>query len=365
MRFPSITGSRLSLLAALACTCAANSAAGQIAKRGGTTIGNIARVIGGEAAGANEFTSTVLLEIGSAQYNSQMCTGSLIASNVVLTAAHCAYATDTVMFNASDFRVMLGHDAISTYDTPASNNKSYGVSKLVVHPDFDMTELKGDIAVLVLEESVASSEDALPILVYSGDYDTDTPIRAAGFGMTNPYNTNSMPTQLMAVNLTIGSDSLCAANTNDFSHEYLICTDGTAGKDTCNGDSGGPLVTPIDHGSSRTALLGLTSYGTSSASNPSGLCAQAGGSGYYTHIAPYIPWIAKSANLDASAISITNSTGVESSSDGDGLDQEDEDSQSASDGDDESTVHSGASSFSTCALLALAVAALSASTALL
>ncbi|KAJ2518900.1 hypothetical protein H4217_003027 [Coemansia sp. RSA 1939] len=365
MHFPSITGGRLSLLAALACTCAASSAAGQLAKRGGTTIGNIARVIGGEAAGANEFTSTVLVEIGSAQYNSQMCTGSLIASNVVLTAAHCAYATDTVMFNASDFRVTLGHDAISTYDTSASNNNSYSVSKLVVHPDFDMTELKGDIAVLVLEESVASSEDAQPILVYSGDYDTDTPIRAAGFGMTNPYNTNSMPTQLMAVNLTIGSDSLCAANTNDFSHEYLICTDGTAGKDTCNGDSGGPLVTPVDHGSSRTALLGLTSYGTSSASNPSGLCAQAGSSGYYTRIAPYIAWIAKSASLDASAISVTNSTGVESSSDGDGLDQED--SQRASDGDDESTVRSGASSFSTRALLvfASAAAALSASAALL
>lgn len=45
------------------------------------------RIVGGEAANPNDFPFMVALRVG----DQLLCGGALIASNVVLTAAHCTY----------------------------------------------------------------------------------------------------------------------------------------------------------------------------------------------------------------------------------------------------------------------------------
>ncbi|KAJ2768011.1 CLIP domain-containing serine protease, partial [Coemansia nantahalensis] len=116
-----------------------------------------------------------------------------------------------------------------------------------------------------------------------------------------------------------------------------LCTDGTAGKDTCQGDSGGPLITPAGTGKP-PALLALTSYGTTNSLNPLGLCGARGSSGYYTYIAPFLNWVAKSANLDVDAIRVGGSG---SGDDDDSKPtNDDDDSKPTNDDDDSPTTRS-------------------------
>ncbi|KAJ1755695.1 hypothetical protein LPJ58_004096 [Coemansia sp. RSA 1591] len=263
-----------------------------------------ARIIGGTVASSNEFLSTAYLEMYDGGNTRNRCTGSLIAPNVVVTAGHCIYKTDYIKYTASQFQVGI------THSIPTSSSvlfEGYSVAKVIPHSKFSMLDLVDDVALLILEESVPAS-GGTPIKIYSGAYTTDTPIRAAGFGLTDPLDNTSISGQLMAVDLAIGSKSVCSSNSDTYDSKTQICTDGTAGKDTCQGDSGGPLVTPVDNGSQKTALLGLTSYGTVSDSNPEGLCAVKGSSGYYTNLSAYVDWIAEMANLDVNDIQITNKT---------------------------------------------------------
>ncbi|KAJ2475975.1 hypothetical protein IWW56_005161 [Coemansia sp. RSA 2131] len=263
-----------------------------------------ARIIGGSVASSNEFQSTAYLEMYDGGNTRNRCTGSLIAPNVVVTAGHCIYKTDFIKYTASQFQVGI------THEIPTSSSvlfEGYSVAKVIPHPKFSMMDLVDDVALLILKQSVPAS-GGTPIKIYSGAYSTDTPIRAAGFGLTDPLDSLSISGQLMAVDLAIGSKSICSRNSDTYNSKTQICTDGTAGKDTCQGDSGGPLVTPVDNGSQKTALLGLTSYGTVSDSNPDGLCAAKGSSGYYTNLSAYVDWIAEMANLDVNDIQITNKT---------------------------------------------------------
>ncbi|KAJ2236415.1 Kallikrein-14 [Coemansia sp. RSA 485] len=168
--------------------------------------------------------------------------------------------------------------------------------------------MNNDIGLIILEKDVPSSV-AMPVKLFAGDSDYDTPVTAAGFGITDPENDSSVPKELMEVDLHLGKDDYCKKKYALYQNKYLVCTDGTAGIDTCLGDSGGPLSTPFENeDDSGSAILGVTSFAPSSTDNPKGACAQAGGSGYYTRVSTYISWIASSCNLDIKSISVNNST---------------------------------------------------------
>ncbi|KAJ1845615.1 hypothetical protein LPJ70_002430, partial [Coemansia sp. RSA 2708] len=149
-------------------------------------------------------------------------------------------------------------------------------------------------------DSVPSSV-ADTVKIYTGNISAKDELFAAGFGITEPENSTSMATQLMSVELTVGNDTFCSENSHSYDPKYLICTDGTPGKDTCAGDSGGPLAKHID---GEMALTGITSYAPVTDSNPDGLCAQAGSSGYYVHVNAYLPWITKVTGLNEADITI-------------------------------------------------------------
>ncbi|KAJ2007803.1 hypothetical protein GGI04_001381 [Coemansia thaxteri] len=266
------------------------------------TTGLFPKIAGGEPVPSNALNYVAFIQAVEGSSGSS-CTGSLIAPNIVLTAGHCIYRNSSQVYSAQEFQVGFTHrmpDLSKKY-------KGYDVSKIVLPSTFNIASLNTDIALLVLRENVPASV-ATPVQLYSGDYYTDTPLVAAGFGMTNATGGGSTPASLMMVKLNVGSDDFCKQNTAAFSHTYNICTDGKAGKDTCKGDSGGPLLAPVNHGNNSYALIGITSYTPINANNPSGLCAQLNGTGVYTRVAPYISWIAQFSNLNASDISITNIT---------------------------------------------------------
>ncbi|KAI7829919.1 trypsin-like cysteine/serine peptidase domain-containing protein [Kickxella alabastrina] len=263
----------------------------------------VSRIIGGVEAPSNEYKFITYLETSSVLFGGSICTGSLIASNVILTAAHCVFATDTIKYSAAQIQAGFTHDM----PDPTLEFHGYNISKVIAHPGFTMEGLNDDIAVLILKTPVVNSM-VTKVKVYTGDFYLDTPLGAAGFGMVDPLNSTVSPDVLMKVDLRVGSDEFCEKNNIGYNHKYLICTDGTAGKDTCYGDSGGPLITPVDNGSDGFALLGITSFGSDNEDNPDGICAMAGSSGFYTRAATYVNWIAQVANLNIKDFTITNTT---------------------------------------------------------
>ncbi|KAJ2411958.1 hypothetical protein GGI10_003971 [Coemansia sp. RSA 2530] len=264
--------------------------------------GFIPKIAGGEPVSKDEHKYIAFIQAVKGTMGST-CTGSLIAPNVVLSAAHCVYKNATVMYSAKEFQIGFTH---KTPDT-SKKYKGYAVSKIVMLSSFNFSNLRTDIAIIILKDNVPK-EVAGPVKLYSGDFKMDTPLVAAGFGMTNATDPESISENLMKVSLNVGSDEYCKSRSGSYDRKVNICTDGTPGKDTCRGDSGGPLLTPVDNGDNMYALLGITSYTPVNSDNPGGLCAQKKGSGVYTRVAPYISWIAQYADLNATDISITNTT---------------------------------------------------------
>ncbi|KAJ1801739.1 hypothetical protein LPJ59_000030 [Coemansia sp. RSA 2399] len=271
------------------------------------------RIIGGTPVASSDFTFIAFIEGYMEGVGAFSCTGSLIAPSVVLTAGHCTYATDTTMFTASQIQVGFTH----TRPPEDTLYQGHSVSTIITHPEFSMDTMKNDIALLILDDTISTSEATLA-KVYNGGVSAGSTITAAGFGVTDPYDQDSVPTQLMEVDLKTGTTSYCENIWPTYDDKTQICTDGTAGKDTCQGDSGGPVVTSTG---SDVAILGITSFGPSTDDNPEGLCAQAGGSGYYTRVSAFVPWIAKSANLNVSDFAVTgNPIPSDDSSDDDSTD---------------------------------------------
>lgn len=323
--------SNVSLISCLALGLAATSV---FATANPKRIDRVPRIIGGTVVSDDEFGYVAYIECLNTKYQANSyCTGSLIAPNVVMTAAHCTMMSPGHSYTPDNYNVGFVRK-LPDQSVPYHGLK---VSKALVNPNFNSTTVKNDIALLILSEDVPSSK-ATPVKIYTGKYSTNSVVRAAGFGITDPTDPHSVPTGLMEVDLGIGADSLCEKESTTYDPETQICTNGTKDKDTCNGDSGGPLSIKTDTRNSGWAVLGITSYGATSNDNPLGLCAQAGIPGYYTHVAPYVDWIAKSANLDADKITVHDGQDVSSdSSSGDNSNNKDVNNQIDNSSSEDST----------------------------
>ncbi|MBU1536927.1 trypsin-like serine protease [Myxococcota bacterium] len=165
------------------------------------------------------------------------CTGTLISSDVVLTAGHC-------IGNPSDMTVYFGDSTSSFYDMRQ-------VSDTEAHPQYvgSDTDLRNDIAVIRLSSSAPSSITPIPPLPASvGMSTTDentTNLQYVGFGQTE---TGSSGTKLTItrppVKVCLGSN-YCQFNLSGVGYVELqpktmgIAMDSSLGG-ICSGDSGGP-----------------------------------------------------------------------------------------------------------------------------
>jgi secreted trypsin-like serine protease len=223
------------------------------------------RIINGDPASSNvpAYAATVGLNfrIAGPYYSATPnCSGTLIASDVVLTAGHCATKGNGSAMGASDLRVFFG----SASNDPAGVLVT--VAEVLRHPSYSGATLANDIALVRLSAPAPGGVvpiDPLPASLAFDGADIGTTLDFVGFGYSDLAKTqlgvklhNTIP--LGALGCPQAVYPACPNNaptTTQFSYSQ---SDGNHVEGPCNGDSGGPaFVTYNGH----TYVAGVTSYG--------------------------------------------------------------------------------------------------------
>lgn len=217
------------------------------------------RIVGGTGATQGQLGFMAFIVNYDSSGNPQFaCSGTLVASNLVLTAGHCATdETSTAPLPASSYRVVTG----ATDWTDSLNRHVSTVSQVIVNPRFNPTGPTHDAALLVLSAPVSDT----PIKLWSsGVLPAGTGSLIAGWGLTDGSNTGIETSVLQSAPTVIQSVGYCSqpiyANyVFDPISELCTLNAPTYDTGTCEGDSGGPLL--VHNSSGETLEAGLTSVG--------------------------------------------------------------------------------------------------------
>ncbi|XVS66528.1 S1 family peptidase [Actinosynnema sp. CA-299493] len=221
-------------------------------------VANRKRIIGGVRT--SSFPDCVA--VGSA--HDWCCSGTIIAPNVVLTAAHC-------VGGGCAERVFLGED-VEFPDV----GQVVAVRSAVVAPQYAPGSRIGDIAVLVLDRAVEVEPRKI---ARRGALDDATFVRVAGYG-----NTDFRGNRGYGIRRQV--DVPLAGTSEGYGAD--LATEFVAGApfldlDSCSGDSGGPAYVSVD---GEWLLAGATSRAISGRR-----VRPCGDGGVYTRVCEYEEWI--------------------------------------------------------------------------
>lgn len=213
-----------------------------------------------------------------------VCTGTLIDTQTVLSAAHCfADLSERMNLSVEELRDItyfgFGTKVIKSFeDAKTSGIELRHAVKVEVHPEHHVNSFRyaknqpmHDVSLIKLESEAPKTARPAHLATDATLLIKDLSVNLAGFGSTDG-NRLVHATQLMKTQVKIDKP-----NFSNTQFSYTIVNNHTA----CSGDSGGPAyLTQLD-ASGSLVIIGVTSWGDRT-------CSQFG---VYTSVPAMMPWL--------------------------------------------------------------------------
>lgn len=233
------------------------------------------RIINGSEATEDRYSYAVSLQDDIGHF----CGGSLIAKDVVLTAAHC---------QGGNYNAVLGR-----HDWNDNDGQVIARKMELPHPNYSAKSTDNDFMLVFLNSATtASNVDLVSLNTASSVPSVGQSVTVMGWGDTDIRDdVSELSDALMNVNVKVISNQECddsEGTVNGFSDNYndqitqnMLCARANQ-QDSCQGDSGGPLV--IKGGSAGTDVqVGVVSWGVG--------CASEHFPGVYARVSQAYSWI--------------------------------------------------------------------------
>jgi endonuclease G len=239
-------------------------------------------VLGGSDAKAGAWPDIAAILFPTASGDEALCTGTLIAPTIVLTAGHCYDPGDPPLPD----NVLIGASSLAH----PGDGETIAIKHGYVYPNPVTTE---DLAVLVL----AKASSRKPRQIADGwarlDLVNGAEISLVGFGAVNRDGTQFVDELQEARSTITDVDCSMSPGCNADARPAGELGAGGMGVDTCPGDSGGPLYLMAPYG---PVLAGVTSR---SYDNPAFPCF---GGGIYVRPDKVLDWIEQKAGVSIARV---------------------------------------------------------------
>jgi len=219
------------------------------------------QIVNGTGVRALSEISRVTVALIFIKKNGQsLCTGTILDSETVLTAAHCV--------DGAPARIAV---VFGIHAQPASRSQMRATDRFVQHPLWLTTHRMGDLAVVHFAGGLPNGHGPVKLVRPGFAPPLGAPVWLAGYGVTSGGAKSKAGTLRRAESKVVG-----------YANETQIVTDGHKSS-VCFGDSGGPGFIDVNGE--------LLQWGIAHAvANPA--CDEVS---VHTAVAPYLNWIASAA----------------------------------------------------------------------
>jgi MYXO-CTERM domain-containing protein len=261
------------LLVPAALAVAVASGCSGAAPAGDPTARTASPIQGGTADTTHDFAVAVFLDLGGGE--GAMCSGVLLAPNLVATARHCVsqLSSPTVDCTSSTFGALYATSQYTVTNSAVFDRTAvqYKVSTIVVPTGSDQDKVCGnDIALLVLATNVSIAQYAEPVISPPmTDHSTwATTVAAIGYGIDTPTDTTGVTAGTRRIREDVAL--ACIPNDTTFTDCYadpsarsiLESDEFESGNATCEGDSGSGAFDQTQLDAGHAATFGILSRGT-------------------------------------------------------------------------------------------------------